>query len=174
MIPIKQGFLLAVILLSIYSSAALAQRIEGIVVQRARDGSPTHDSSNFGSPSGKSSHPEVYFMSTPSLQGATMGTIGPQGTDATAIQGIMTAGTVRVNNLANLEAALNIVANVALILGHVVGIYYLIKTIRITVKTPGNVLGGLAKGLTFISVGLLTPMFVNWAMAAVRDAVICN
>ncbi len=37
----------------------------------------------------------------PTLQGATNGTIGPQGSDATYITGVNTAGTVRVNNLAN-------------------------------------------------------------------------
>lgn len=34
----------------------------------------------------------------PQLQGATMGTIGPPGCNATVIQGVMTAGTVRVHN----------------------------------------------------------------------------
>ncbi len=47
----------------------------------------------------------------PCLQGATMGTIGPQGDDATVITGVNTAGMVRVNMLAMLEALLNIVAN---------------------------------------------------------------
>ncbi|MBI1269964.1 hypothetical protein GC174_05985, partial [bacterium] len=53
----------------------------------------------------------------PVLQGATNGTVGPQGDDATAIMGVNTAGTVRVNNLANLEALLNIIANGMEILG---------------------------------------------------------
>ena len=53
----------------------------------------------------------------PMLQGATNGTIGPQGGDATAVMGVNTAGTVRVNNLANLEALLNIIANGMEILG---------------------------------------------------------
>src|ERR1700677_5393495 len=35
----------------------------------------------------------------PALQGATNGTIGPQGGDATYVTGLNTAGTVRVNNL---------------------------------------------------------------------------
>lgn len=48
--------------------------------------------------------------SAPILQGATNGTIGPQGQDAFAVQGINTAGTVRVNNLANLEVLFNILA----------------------------------------------------------------
>ena len=47
----------------------------------------------------------------PGLQGATNGTIGPQGADATIIDGVNTCGTVRVNNLANLEALLNFMAN---------------------------------------------------------------
>src|ERR1700679_2909615 len=53
----------------------------------------------------------------PALQGATNGTIAPQGADATVIQGVNTAGTVRVNNLANLEALLNIIAHRMEILG---------------------------------------------------------
>src|SRR5262249_4564287 len=53
----------------------------------------------------------------PTLQAATNGTIGPQGSDATYITGVNTAGTVRVNNLANLEALLNIIANGMEILG---------------------------------------------------------
>ena len=48
---------------------------------------------------------------SPTLQGATNGTISPQGAEATVVQGVNTAGTVRVNNLANLEALLNIIAN---------------------------------------------------------------
>ena len=47
----------------------------------------------------------------PQLKGAGNSTIGPQGQDATEIRGVNTAGTVRVNNLANLEALLNIIAN---------------------------------------------------------------
>jgi hypothetical protein len=42
------------------------------------------------------------------LQGATSGTIGPQGSDATVITGVNTAGTVRVDNDAPLETALKL------------------------------------------------------------------
>ncbi|MBY0550350.1 MAG: hypothetical protein K2W95_23935 [Candidatus Obscuribacterales bacterium] len=41
------------------------------------------------------SFPQPPSEQPPQLQGATMGTIGPQGGDATVIQGVMTAGTVR-------------------------------------------------------------------------------
>lgn len=57
------------------------------------------------------------MMSAPGLQCATNGTVGPQGADATVIMGVNTAGTIRVNNLANLEALLNIIANGMEILG---------------------------------------------------------
>lgn len=45
----------------------------------------------------------------PFLQGATNGTIGPQGMDATVIYGVNTAGTVNVGNLAKVELATKIV-----------------------------------------------------------------
>ncbi len=45
------------------------------------------------------------------FQGATNGTISPQCAEATVVQGVSSRGTVRVNNLANLEALLNIIAN---------------------------------------------------------------
>jgi hypothetical protein len=188
MIHINKSFLLALSIIAIHSAAAMAQSTDTTGMQNTGTGTPQPDIQTYSGRHARwygeavpvapcrptSSPPDVYFTATPSLQGATMGTIGPQGTDATQVQGIMTAGTVRVNNLANLEAALNIVAIVALILGHLVGIYYLVKTIRLTVKTPGNVLGGLAKGFSFISVGLVSPMFINWALAAARDAALFN
>lgn len=52
--------------------------------------------------------PTVFYASPsggadpPSLQGATMGTIGPPRADATVIQGVMTAGTVRVDPMSRL------------------------------------------------------------------------
>lgn len=66
---------------------------------------------NVDSPSqNRDSQATIVYSYSPTLQGATNGSIGPQGGDATAIMGVNTAGTVRVNNLANLEALLNLVA----------------------------------------------------------------
>jgi len=168
MTPISRSMALALLTISMSFSCALAQS-----PKNNRPAQFTIDHGyNYAQSMSRSM--VVTVDQAPVLQGATMGTIGPQGTDVTMIQGIMTAGTVRVNNLANLEALLNILANTALVLGHLVGIWYLVKTIRLTVKTPGNVLGGTAKGLTFISVGLLSPDFVNWAVAMARDAALFN
>lgn len=46
----------------------------------------------------------AYDRYGPVLQGATNGTIGPQGADATVITGVNTAGTIRVNN--NLDSTM--------------------------------------------------------------------
>ncbi|HEY9713894.1 MAG TPA: hypothetical protein V6C72_10515, partial [Chroococcales cyanobacterium] len=113
---------------------------------------------------------------TPIVQSATNGTIGPQGVDATYVTGVNTAGTVRVNNLANLEALLNIMANGIEILGLFCGIGYLLKALcsvglngsRATAQT--RIFQNVAVGLSCIVAGLLTPGFINWMVASARDA----
>lgn len=104
----------------------------------------------------------------PSLQGATNGTLGPQGADATFVCGVNTAGTVRVNNLANLEALLNILANVCEIGFLVAGI-----AIAGSGLTPSgrNALGTrIAIGIALAVIGLGMPGCVNWLVASARDA----
>ncbi len=55
---------------------------------------------------------ELENKPAPALQGATNGTIGPAGSEATYITGLQAGSCkVRVNNLANLEALLNLIAN---------------------------------------------------------------
>jgi hypothetical protein len=51
--------------------------------------------------------------SAPMLQGATNGTIEPQGMDAPVIQGVNTAGSVRVNNQSSLESELNTIGRLS-------------------------------------------------------------
>jgi len=121
------------------------------------------------------------------LQGASMGTIGPAGADVyatngtirpqgdnTVIQGIMTAGTVRVNNLANLEAALNIAANAMEIIWILLATYHLFKTIKIKKPTTSKVMHGLATAASFLVIGLATPGVINYAVAESRDAALFN
>jgi hypothetical protein len=106
----------------------------------------------------------------PRLQGATHGTIGPQGADATYITGVNTAGTVRVNNLANLEALLNIIANGMEILGIAWGgptlIYGFMKMAAGTKDSVKSIIHGCC-GITG---GLATPGLINWLVASARDA----
>ena len=106
----------------------------------------------------------------PTLQAATNGTVGPQGADATYITGVNTAGTVRVNNLANLEALLNIIANGLEILGIAWGgptmIFGFMHMAAGTQQAMKKVLFGAA-GVTG---GLATPGCINWLVASARDA----
>jgi hypothetical protein len=104
----------------------------------------------------------------PMLQGATNGMIGPQGQDATFVTGVNTAGTVRVNNHANLEALLNIVANGIEILGIVYGGFYLISGFFMK-DTKQQVANKLILGSTALMIGLATPGLINWLVATARD-----
>ncbi|HEY9731940.1 MAG TPA: hypothetical protein V6C89_08510 [Drouetiella sp.] len=106
----------------------------------------------------------------PSLQGATNGTIGPQGTDATFITGVNTAGTVRVNNLANLEALLNIIANGMEILGVVWGGATMIMGFMRLGSGADGAMTRIFLGSIGVAGGLCTPGVINWLVASARDA----
>lgn len=100
-------------------------------------------------------------------QGPVNGAIAPQGADATVIQAVNTAGTVRVNNLAGLEALLNIVANSMEALGLCWGLpMMIVGLVKFRSKAGPNraIMGG---GLTLV--GLATPGCINWCVASVRD-----
>jgi hypothetical protein len=114
----------------------------------------------------------------PSLSGATNGTIGPQGADATYVTGVNTAGTVRVNNLANLEAMLNILANVSeicmLIAGGIVLLNSFVSEFVIWDLLGHEIEFGRGQRVTLgaglITIGLSLPGIINWFVACARDA----
>lgn len=106
----------------------------------------------------------------PTLQGATLGTIGPQGGDATYITGINTAGTVRVNNLANLEALLNIIANGMEILGIAWGGPTMIMGFMHMAAGTQDAMKKVLFGCAGVTGGLATPGCINWLVASARDA----
>lgn len=148
-------------------------------------------SSNIASQSSAASLPQedspVYQGTFPiwksyQLQGATNGTIAPQGADATYITGVNTAGTVRINNLANLESLINMLANLGEILFIVYGGYVLlnsifaianggIKTADEKVKDMPGAMSKLAFGALIIFFGISIPGMFNWFVASARD---CN
>lgn len=113
-----------------------------------------------------------HFMDAlaPKLQGATNGTIAPQGADATYITGINTAGTVRVNNLSNLEALLNIIANGMEILGVAWGGPTLIYGFMKMAAGSKDAVKGIIHGCCGVTGGLATPGLINWLVASARDA----
>ncbi len=104
------------------------------------------------------------------LQGATNGTIGPQGGDATFITGVNTAGTVRVNNLANLEAMLNIIANGLEILGIAWGGPTMIFGFMHMAAGSQDAMKKVMFGCAGVTGGLATPGCINWLVASARDA----
>jgi len=106
----------------------------------------------------------------PSLQGATNGTIGPQGSDATFVTGVNTAGTVRVNNLANLEALLNIIANGMEILGIAWGGPTMIMGFMHMAAGTQQAMKKVLFGAAGVTGGLATPGCINWLVASARDA----
>lgn len=110
------------------------------------------------------------MASAPQLQGATNGTIGPQGADATVIQGVNTAGTVRVNNLANLEALLNIIANGMEILGIAWGGPTMIMGFMHMAAGTQDAMKRVLWGAAGVTGGLATPGCINWLVASARDA----
>ena len=113
------------------------------------------------------------------LQGATNGTIGPQGQDATEIMGVNTAGTVRINNLANLEAMLNIFANLGeigcLLAGALMVLHGLARAENLEFELLGQeIVVGPGKRMTLGAIliigGLAVPGVINWFVASARDA----
>ncbi len=106
----------------------------------------------------------------PMLQGATSGTIGPQGADATVVMGVSTAGTVRVNNLANLEALLNIIANGMEILGIAWGGPTMIMGFMHMAAGSHDSMKRVLSGCAGVTGGLATPGAINWLVASARDA----
>jgi len=124
---------------------------------------------------------DVVITTVPTLAGATLGTIAPQGTDSNVVLGVVTAGTVRVNNLANLEALLNIIANFIEITMLIGGIVSMIKGAILTgssVKVFGILelsrTGLIIGGVICIFVGLAVPGVINFFVASARDAALFN
>ena len=106
----------------------------------------------------------------PILQGAQNATIGPQGADATIITGVNTAGTVRVNNLSNLEALLNIIANGMEILGIAWGGPTIIWGFMNMAAGTQDAMKRIIWGMSGVTGGLATPGCINWLVASCRDA----
>jgi len=128
----------------------------------------------FGKQNTGSQTTQFALATAPKLQGATNGTIGPQGSDATYVTGLNTAGTVRVNNLANLEALLNIMANGLEILSIAWGGPTMILGFMHMAAGTQNSMKRILFGVMGITGGLATPGCINWLVASARDANLFN
>jgi len=123
-----------------------------------------------GATTGSQTTQNATQANNPQLSGATNGTIGPQGTDATYVTGVNTAGTVRVNNLANLEALLNIIANGMEILGIAWGGPTMIMGFMHMAAGTQDSMKRVLFGAAGVTGGLATPGCINWLVASARDA----
>ncbi len=105
------------------------------------------------------------------------GVIYPQDSAETGSEGTAdsrpTSQTERVNNLANLEALLNIICN----LGEMVGLF--IGAALVVAGTAGAIIGGKQRWIGFLIIGvgvvafvggLALPGIINWLVASARDA----
>lgn len=106
----------------------------------------------------------------PVLQGGENGTIGPQGANATVVPGINSAGTVRVNNLANLEALTNIIANGMIVLGIAWGGPTIIMGFMSMSAGQQDALKRIIWGICSVTGGMACPGVINWLVASGRDA----
>lgn len=112
----------------------------------------------------------------PILQGTTNGTIGPQ--EADLYCGVDTAGTVRVNNLANLEAMLNVFSNIVKVMGMLWGFVCIVSCFdKFKVEKFDKILFGQASITTRAVWGVLAiwgsvsiPGMVNFLISSARDA----
>ncbi len=157
---------------TIAGTYGLVTPVSSAIVKRAELGSNLH----------LGAQPESQSQSSdsdaPTLQGATNGTIGPQGSDATYISGVNTAGTVRVNNLANLEALLNIISNLIEMCGLLLGFALLMHGIfqrKVVLYLPGlnaslTHVHRIAYGVVIMIMASSIPGCVNWFVASARDA----
>lgn len=90
--------------------------------------------------------------------------------DATVIQGVNTAGVVRVNSLGCLESLVNILVNGFEVLGITIGAVFLIRLL--TRPLPESLLGRMwtfSKVIVPICFGLSFPKIASWLGSVARD-----
>jgi len=88
--------------------------------------------------------------------------------DATVIQGVNTAGTVRVNNMANLEYWVGMTAEGIRVIFCVYGLWLMIKTLRDKSAIKGKKLFGLAKSVALLALGVLAPIMIDQMLFGAR------
>ncbi|MBS2006739.1 MAG: VWA domain-containing protein [Cyanobacteria bacterium SZAS TMP-1] len=115
------------------------------------------------------------------LQGATNGTLAPLnglpgsgGADSTIVQGVNTAGTVRINNLANLEATANLMAGAIEALGLLWGGITVLISICMWKRNADKAFSKMMLGALGVGIGICTPGLINWLIATLRDVGLFN
>jgi hypothetical protein len=132
--------------------------------------------------------PVIKTEATSMPAGGTV-TLVPQDDTSAPVQNVNTAATVRVNNLANMEAMLSIIANVGEVVGVLWGSYLIVTAAQRAKPSDSDLKGedsdaGTKKsvqltkrvfhGLTMLALGLMLPGVINWLVASARDASLCG
>jgi len=159
-----------VLMLGATTSAALAQGFEEQFESGGTPGAANNDSRLFTGSQTTQSASSV----PPRLQGAKNGTIAPQGSDATYVTGLNTAGTVRVNNLANMEALMNIMSNGMEVIGIAWGGPTMIMAFMHLAAGSQDATKRILNGGCGVLGGLASPAVNNWLVACARDANLFN
>lgn len=87
----------------------------------------------------------------PLLQGATNGSLGPQALDAVSRMGVNTAGTVRVANLSQLEAAFGILTNFLILVCTVLGMSAIARGVAYLFQKKKDGIKYLAGGIVWLA-----------------------
>lgn len=113
--------------------------------------------------------PATESTAMPSLQGATNGSIGPEGLDAAFLTGVNTAGTVRVNSLARLETMLNLIVLSMQGLSIAYGALNLFQGFFLP-NTRTSATRKLLLGSALLLIGMCIPEAFNYLFGMARDA----
>lgn len=148
--------LLAALVLILFALLSNGSPVSAQEYGNALDGAPTVTST------GVNIEPPA-----PALQGATSGTIGPQPDDAISMMGVCTAGTVRVNNLSNLEAFINIFMNLSMVVGYGAAVFFVWKGFAVKGRVDARC---ITKALGWASYAWFMPHAVEWLISGARDA----
>ncbi|MBX9693638.1 MAG: hypothetical protein K2Z81_14720 [Cyanobacteria bacterium] len=114
------------------------------------------------------------FDGAPTLAGATNGTIGPQSVDATIIRGVNTAGTVRANFLANMEASINVTSGILMMLGLIWGFPMLIAGLCGAYPSRKAARKAFVCGSAIVFAAFFTPTTVQLILVLARSANLFN
>ncbi|MBS1988862.1 MAG: hypothetical protein JSS83_00005, partial [Cyanobacteria bacterium SZAS LIN-3] len=99
---------------------------------------------------------------------------GSSGADSIIVQGVNTAGTVCVNNLANLEATANLIAGAIEALGLLWGSITVLISICMWKRNADKAFSKMMLGALGVGIGICTPGLINWLIATLRDVGLFN
>lgn len=109
------------------------------------------------------------YVPAPALQGATNGTIAPQGGDAANIVGLNTAGSQRLRNSANIESTTGAIAGSFQLIAVILGLW-LIACGFVHKANPASIRSKLLCGSMLLTAGIALPKAAMWFVGLAMSA----